>query len=136
MFSCGHVERTSCQRRERLFFSCCHVEEPLFEEEKDFVEVNTATKTKGTNNMDLMESTVKVDMEINFWEQIANNVRQLDEFDAMIFELEYKMVDKNIAIGSRMYELMSKRIEQLKRKIVEVEGGQKEVRRKANEMVY
>jgi hypothetical protein len=42
-------------------------------------------------------------------------------------------VDKNIAIGSRMYELMSKRIEQLKRKIAEVEGDQKEVRRKANE---
>jgi hypothetical protein len=30
-----------------------------------------------------------------------------------------------------MYELMSKRIEQLKRKIAEVEGYQKEVRRKA-----
>jgi hypothetical protein len=28
---------------------------------------------------------------------------------------------------------MSKRIEQLKRKIAEVKGGQKEVRRKANE---
>ena len=91
-------------------------------------------KTKG-NNMELMESTVKVDMEINYGEQIANNVRQLEEFDAMIFELEYKMVDKNIALGSRMYELMSKRIEQLKRKVVEVEGDQKEVRRKANEMV-
>ena len=60
----------------------------------------------------------------------------MEEFDAMIFELEYKMVDKNIALGSRMYELMSKRIEQLKRKVVEVEGDQKEVRRKANEMVY
>ena len=111
------------------------MEEPRFEEEKDFVEVNMTTKTKG-NNMELMESIVKVDMEINYGEQIANNVRQLEEFDAMIFELEYKMVDKNIAIGSRMYELMSKRIEQLKRKIVEVEGDQKEVRRKANEMVY
>ena len=109
------------------------MEEPLFEEEKDFVEVNTATKTKGTNNMDLMESTVKVDMEINYGEQIANNVRQLEEFDAMIFELEYEIVDKNIAIGSRMYELMTKRIEQLKRKITEVEGDQKAVRRKANE---
>ena len=54
----------------------------------------------------------------------------------MIFELEYKIVDKNIAIGSRMYQLMTTRIEQLKRKIVEVEGDQKEVRRKANEMVY
>ena len=60
-------------------------------------------------------------------------VRQLEEFDAMIFELEYKIVDKNTAIGSRMYELMTKRIEQLKRKIAEVEGDQKEVRRKANE---
>ena len=49
-----------------------------------------------------MESIVKVDMEINYGEQIANNVRQLEEFDAMIFELEYKIVDKNIAIGSRM----------------------------------
>ena len=39
MFSCGHVERTSSRRRERLVFSCCHVEEPCFEEEKDFVEV-------------------------------------------------------------------------------------------------
>jgi hypothetical protein len=35
----------------------------------------------------------------------------------MVFEFEYKMVDKNIALGSLMYELMSKRIEQLKRKI-------------------
>ena len=74
------------------------MEEPCFEEEKDFVEVNTTTKTKG-NNMELMESIVKVDMEINYGEQIANNVRQLEEFDAMIFELEYKILDKNIAIG-------------------------------------
>ena len=49
-------------------------------------------------------------MEIIYGEQVANNVRQLEEFDAMIFELEYKIVDKNIAIGSWMYELMSKRI--------------------------
>ena len=112
------------------------MEEPLFEEEKDFVEVNTATKTKGTNNMDLMESTVKVDMEINYGEQIAANVRQLEEFDAMIFELEYKIVDKNIAIGSRMYELMTKRIEQLKRKITEVEGDQKEVSRRMLELIH
>jgi hypothetical protein len=75
------------------------------------------------------------DMEINYGEQIAANVRQLEEFDAMVFELEYKMVGKNIAIGTRMYELMSKskRIEQLKRKIAEVEGGQMEMRRNANE---
>ena len=72
-------------------------------------------------------------MEINYGEQIAANVRQLEEFDAMVFELEYKMVGKNIAIGTRMYELMSKRIEQLKRKIAEVEGGQMEMRRNANE---
>ena len=90
-------------------------------------------KTKVTTNMELMESTVKVDMEINYGEQIANNVRHLEEFDTMIFELEYKIVDKNIANGSQMYELMTTRIEQLKRKIAEVEGDQKEVRRKANE---
>ena len=72
-------------------------------------------------------------MEINYGEQIAANVRQLEEFDAMVFELEYKMVGKNIAIGTRMYELMSKRIEQLKRKIAEVEGDQMEMRRNANE---
>ena len=47
--------------------------------------------------------------------------------------LQINTGDKNIAIGSRMYELMSKRIEQLKRKIAEVEGDQKELRRKANE---
>jgi hypothetical protein len=86
--------------------------------------------TKG-NNMELMESTVKVDMEINYGEQIAANVRQLEEFDAMLFELEYKITDKNIELGSRMYNLMTTRIEQLKRKIAEVEGDQKEVRRKA-----
>jgi hypothetical protein len=40
--------RIPCQRRERL----C-------------VEVNTTTKTKGIN-MELMESIVKVDMEINY----------------------------------------------------------------------
>ena len=86
MFSCGHMERTSCRRRERLVFSCCHVEEPRFEEEKDFVEVNmTTNKTKG-NNMELMESIVKVDMEINYGEQIDNNVRKLEEFDTMIIE--------------------------------------------------
>ena len=80
------MERTSCRRRERLVFSCCHVEEPHFEEEKDFVEVNMTTKTKG-NNMELrMESIVKVDMEINYGEQIDNNVRKLEEFDAMIIE--------------------------------------------------
>jgi hypothetical protein len=90
-------------------------------------------KTKVTTNMELMESTVKVDMEINYGEQIANNVRHLEEFDTMIFELEYKIVDKNIANGSQMYELMTTRIEQLKRKIAEVEGDQKEVRRNANE---
>ena len=38
------------------------------------------------------------------------------------------MVEKNIAIGTRMYELMNKRIEQLKRKVVEIEGDQREMR--------
>ena len=46
------------------------MEEPHFEEEKDFVEVNnTTTKTKG-NNMELMESIGKVDMEINYGEEM------------------------------------------------------------------
>ena len=55
-------------KKRKTVFSCCDMEEPRFEEEKGFVEVNTATKTKGTNNMELMESTVKVDMEINYGE--------------------------------------------------------------------
>ena len=75
------------------------MEEPCFEEEKDFVEVNTTTKTKG-NNMELMESIVKVDMEINYVQQTAENDRELEEFDAMVFGLEYKMVEENIAIGT------------------------------------
>jgi hypothetical protein len=48
-------------------------------------------KTQG-NNMDLLESTGKVDMEINYVEQIAANVRQLEEFDAMVFELEFTIL--------------------------------------------
>jgi hypothetical protein len=79
----------------------------LIEEEKDFAEVRTIRKTKG-NNMELMESIVKVDMEINYVEQTAANDRQLEEFDAMVFGLESRMEEKNIAIGTQMYELMNK----------------------------
>ena len=79
----------------------------MIEEEKDFAEVRTIRKTKG-NNMELMESIVKVDMEINYVEQTAANDRQLEEFDAMVFGLESRMEEKNIAIGTQMYELMNK----------------------------
>jgi hypothetical protein len=75
-----------------------------------------------------MESIVKVDIEINYVEQTAANDRQLEEFNEIVFGLENKMVEKNIAIGTRMYELMNKRIEQLKRKVVEIEGDQREMR--------
>ena len=50
--------------------------------------------------MELMESIVKVDMEINYVQQTAENDRELEEFDAMVFGLEYKMVEENIAIGT------------------------------------
>ena len=52
-------------------------------------------KTRGKNdNMEQMASTtVKLDLEVNYVEQIAANVKQLDEFHAMIFELEYNLVD-------------------------------------------
>ena len=41
----------------------------------------------------MASTTVKLDLEVNYVEQIAANVKQLDEFHAMIFELEYNLVD-------------------------------------------
>jgi hypothetical protein len=56
--------------------------------------------------MELMESIVKIDMEFYYVEQTAANARQLDEFDTIVFGLEYKMIEKNIATGTQeMHEI-------------------------------
>ena len=40
--------------------------------------------------------TVKVDVEVDYAEHITVNVRQLNEFHGMIFELEYTLLEGNI----------------------------------------
>jgi len=90
--------------------------------------VSTARKRKVKDtNMDAMQpGTLKLKTERDFVAQTSSNIKQLEEFEKQIFDLQLLLIDGNIAVGTPKYVLLHKRMERLQShadKLAEVGEG-------------
>jgi hypothetical protein len=64
--------------------------------------------------MDNMQpGTLKLKTERDFVEQTSANIRQLEELELKIFDLQLLLIDGNIAVGTPTYLLLHKQMERL-----------------------
>ena len=83
-------------------------------------------KTKDTNMEAMQPGTLKLKTERDFVAQTSSNVKQLEELETKIFDLQLLLIDGNIAAGSPKYVLLHKRMERLQShadKLAEVGEG-------------
>ena len=77
--------------------------------------------------MDAMQpGTLQLKQERDFVAQTSSNVKQLEELETKIFDLQLLLIDGNIAAGTPKYVLLHKRMERLQShadKLAEVGEG-------------
>ena len=66
-----------------------------------------------------MNLKIKMDTDIDahvvdMCKEVASNRGKLDELNEKIFDMEVKLLDGTIMVGGPLYELMTKRVEQMK----------------------
>ena len=69
---------------------------------------------------------MKLKTERDFVAQTSSNIKQLEEFEKQIFDLQLLLIDGNVAVGTPKYLLLNKRMERLQNhadKLAEVGKG-------------
>jgi hypothetical protein len=83
-------------------------------------------KTKDSNMDAKQPGILKLKTERDFVAQTSSNIKQLEEFEKQIFDLQLLLIDGNVAVGTPKYVLLHKRLERLQRhadKLAEVGEG-------------
>ena len=131
VFSCGHVAEERAEQYNLIDAVCQELpEECAFDTstkgKNQLVSAVRKRKVKDTNMDAMQPGTLKLKTERDFVAQTSSNIKQLEEFEKQIFDLQLLLIDGNIAAGSPKYVLLHKRMERLQRhvdKLAEVGEG-------------